>query len=162
MIRRGGLPDLPFQRNLLRHAYHWRVNVYETEIPVSRYVDRWGRVGDAAVIALEDGRPVGAAWYRLYPEGAPGYGFVDAETPELTIAVVPGKRGHGYGTELLDGLLERARGEGHAQISLSVQKDSEQEAFYARHGFERVADRGTAVTMLRSLDQPPGEEPPRL
>jgi len=151
MIRRGGVPDLPFLRNLLRHAYHWRVNVYETEIPVARYVDRWGRDGDAAVIALEEGRPVGAAWYRLYPERAPGYGFVDEATPELTIAVVPGKRGRGYGTELLDGLLERARAEGHPQVSLSVQKDSDQEAFYAQHGFERVSEQGAAVTMVARL-----------
>jgi GNAT superfamily N-acetyltransferase len=152
MIRRGGLPDLPFLRNLLRHAYHWRVNVYETEIPVARYVDRWGRPGDAAVIALEEeGRPVGAAWYRLYPEGAPGYGFVDVGTPELTIAVVPGMRGRGFGTELLDALLARARDEGYPQVSLSVQKDSDQEAFYAAHGFARVEERGNAVTMLARL-----------
>jgi GNAT superfamily N-acetyltransferase len=151
MIRRGGLPDLPFLRNLLRHAYHWRVNVYETEIPVSRYVDRWGRAGDAAVIALDEGRPVGAAWFRLYPERSPGYGFVDEQTPELTIAVVPGKRGRGFGTELLAALLERARAEGHTQLSLSVQADSDQEAFYAAHGFERVAVKGAAATMLARL-----------
>lgn len=151
MIRRGGVPDLPFLRNLLRHAYHWRVNVYETEIPVSRYVDRWGRAGDTVVIALDESRPVGAAWYRLYPESAPGYGFVDEQTPELTIAIVPGKRGRGFGTELLEALLERARGEGYAQISLSVQKDSDQEAFYAQHGFERAADKGNAATMVARL-----------
>ncbi len=151
MVRRGGVPDLPFLRNLLRHAYHWRVNVYETEIPLSRYVDRWGRPGDAAVIALEEGRPVGAAWYRLYPESAPGYGFVDAETPELTIAVVPGKRGRGFGGELLDALVERARADGFARLSLSVQRDSEQEAFYTGHGFARVGGDESAVTMLAQL-----------
>jgi GNAT superfamily N-acetyltransferase len=149
-IRRGGLPDVPFQRDLLRHAYHWRVNAFETEIPVSRYVDRWGRPGDAAVIATEQGRPVGAAWYRLYP--APGYGFVDAQTPELTIAVVPSKRGRGVGRELLQALLERARSEGHERISLNVQRDSDQEAFYARNGFERVREEADgAVTMVARL-----------
>lgn len=153
MIRRGGHPDVPFLRNMLRHAYHWRVNALETEIPASRYVERWGRKGDAALIALEEGRPIGAAWYRLYPESAPGYGFVDAETPELTIAVVPSKRGHGVGKELLDALLERARGEGYGQISLNVRRDSSEEQFYARHGFERHgedSDSG-AVTMLARL-----------
>ena len=152
MIRRGGYPDVPFLRNLLRHAYHWRVNLGAAEIPIARYVDRWGRPGDTAVIALDEGRPVGAAWFRLYPEGAPGYGFVDAQTPELTIAVVPSKRGKGIGGELLEGLLERARAAGHAQISLSVQRDSDQEAFYARHGFERVReDEGGAVAMRKTL-----------
>ena len=153
MIRRGGLPDVPFLKAMLRHAYHWRVNAWEAEIPASRYVDRWGRHGDTAVIALDDeGRPVGAAWFRLYPEGAPGYGFVDAQTPELTIAVVPSMRGKGIGGELLEGLLDRARAGGYAQISLSVQRDSDQEAFYARHGFERVReDGGGAATMVKPL-----------
>ncbi|HET8607089.1 MAG TPA: GNAT family N-acetyltransferase [Gaiellaceae bacterium] len=152
MIRRGGHPDLPFLRGLLRHAYHWRVNIDAAEIPIGRYVDRWGRPGDAAVIALEDGRPVGAAWFRLYPEGAPGYGFLDAATPELTIAVVPSKRGKGFGGELLEGLLERARAGGHERISLSVERDSDQERFYERHGFERAReDEGGAVTMAKRL-----------
>jgi GNAT superfamily N-acetyltransferase len=151
MIRRGGQPDVPFLRNLLRHAYHWRVNVLDVDIPVARYADRWGRAGDTAVIALEDSRPIGAAWFRLYPEVAPGYGFVDEATPELTVAVVPSKRGHGIGTELLDGLLDQARDAGHPQISLSVQRDSEQEQFYAHHGFERVGGDDRAVTMLRRL-----------
>ena len=43
----------------------------------SRYVRGWGRPGDTAVIALEGGFPVGAAWYRLFPASEPGYGFVD-------------------------------------------------------------------------------------
>ena len=151
MIRRGGQLDVPFLRNMLRHAYHWRVTEGEAEIPASRYVERWGRRGDAAVIALEEGRPIGAAWYRLYPQSAPGYGFVDAETPELTIAVVPSKRGHGTGKELLEGLVERAHSEGYAQISLNVRRDSNEEAFYARHGFERHREEAGAVTMLRRL-----------
>ena len=152
MIRRGGLPDVPFLKAMLRHAYHWRVNAWEAEIPASRYVDRWGRHGDTAVIALDDeGRPVGAAWYRLHPESAPGYGFVDAQTPELTIAVVPSKRGHGVGAELLEALLDRARADGHERISLNVRRDSSEQAFYARHGFEPASSDDGAVTMVKSL-----------
>ena len=152
MIRRGGQPDVPFLRALLRHAYHWRVNLGEADIPASRYVDRWGRMGDTVVVAVDDeNHRLGAAWFRLYPPGSPGYGFVDQQTPELTIAVVPAKRGKGVGGELLEALLERARAAGHAQISLSVQAESPQEAFYGRHGFERVDEDGGAVTMLKRL-----------
>src|SRR5206468_11001958 len=98
---------------MLTHAYNWRVNVLDAEIPLSRYVENWGRPGDVALIATEGGHPIGAAWFRLFGKPAPGYGFVDEATPELTVAVVPSRRKHGVGKELVDELLLRAAAEGH-------------------------------------------------
>ncbi|HKU59502.1 MAG TPA: GNAT family N-acetyltransferase [Gaiellaceae bacterium] len=138
-------------RAMLTHAYHWHVAGLETDIPLTRYVDGWGRTGDAAVIAADGANRTGAAWFRRFTEASPGYGFVDAETPELTIAVVPSMRRHGLGQQLLDALLERAQAEGVAQISLSVQKASDAVAFYERNGFTAVGERGNALTMLRRL-----------
>jgi GNAT superfamily N-acetyltransferase len=151
MLRKGSQADVQFMRAMLAHAYHWHVAGLETEIPLARYVDRWGRPGDVAVIAAEGPNPVGAAWFRRFPASAPGYGFVDEETPELTIAVVPSKRKHGVGQELLDGLLERARTEGVAQLSLSVERGSPAVAFYERNGFSAVGGTDRAVTMVRAL-----------
>ena len=75
MIRPGTPQDARFLRDMLRHAYYWRSgNEDETGLHPMRYVENWGRPGDAAVIALDDGFPVGAAWYRLFKEGVPGYG----------------------------------------------------------------------------------------
>jgi GNAT superfamily N-acetyltransferase len=139
-------------RDMLRHAYYWRWHDPELEdLPVGRYVDRWGRPGDTAVILIERFRPVGAAWYRLFRESAPGYGFVDEDTPELTIAVVPSCRGKGFGAELLTALLDRARADGYGQISLSVEADSPAVKLYERHGFETVAERGEACVMVADL-----------
>ena len=45
MIRRGGAQDIPFLRSMLPHAYNFHVNVLETDVPVARYVDGWGREG---------------------------------------------------------------------------------------------------------------------
>jgi len=151
MIRRGSQSDVQFMRAMLAHAYHWHVAGLETEIPLARYVDRWGRPGDVAVVAAEGPNPVGAAWFRRFSADEPGYGFVDESTPELTIAVVPSKRKHGVGQELLDALLDRARADGVAQISLSVEADSPAVAFYERNGFAETGQRGDAVTMLRTL-----------
>jgi ribosomal protein S18 acetylase RimI-like enzyme len=151
MIRRGSQADVPFMRSMLTHAYHWRVAGLETPIPLSRYVDGWGRPGDVAVVAAEGANRVGAAWFRRFGAAAPGYGFVDEATPELTIAVVPSRRRHGVGQELLDALLGRARAEGVGALSLSVQKDSAAVAFYERNGFERVGERDGALTMVRRL-----------
>jgi ribosomal protein S18 acetylase RimI-like enzyme len=151
MIRRGGHGDVPFMRSMLAHAYHWRVNVLDTEIPLARYAENWGRPGDVALIATETGHRVGAAWFRLFRATAPGYGFIDEDTPELTIAVVPSRRKHGVGRELMDELLKRAAEEGHDAISLSVEKDSPAVSFYERQGFERVGESRGAVTMRRAL-----------
>src|SRR5207302_11447714 len=90
MIRRGGQQDVPFMRDMLRHAYYWRWADPELlDLPVGRYVDRWGRPGDTALVIIQRFQPVGAAWYRLFKASEPGYGFLDEQTPELTIAVGP-------------------------------------------------------------------------
>ena len=153
MIRPAGPQDVPFLRDMLRHAYYWRVDkVSETgEPPVRRYVERWGRFGDTALIAIQDFQRVGAAWFRLFKSDNAGYGFGDEETPELSIAIVPSKRGTGLGSELLDALLARARADGYHAISLSVEEDSPAVGLYERHGFARVGTDDGALTMRADL-----------
>jgi ribosomal protein S18 acetylase RimI-like enzyme len=138
---------------MLRHAYYWRSR--SGEMPVTRYVNGWGRRGDRSVIAIDDFHPVGAAWYRLYPEGEPGFGFVDPEAPELTIGVVPARRGKGIGSELLDALLDRARAEGFKRISLSVEKKSPAVHLYESRGFKAVRENEDFV-MAADLSGTPG------
>ena len=154
MIRRAGPQDVPFLRDMLRHAYYWRVDkVSESgEPPVQRYVERWGRPGDTALIAIQDFQPVGAAWYRLFKSDNAGYGFVDEATPELSIAVVPSRRGSGLGSELLEALLAQARADGFEALSLSVEKESPAVGLYARHGFEPVREEDGALTMRVDLE----------
>ena len=101
VIRRGGQQDVPFMRSLLTHAYNWHVNRLDATIPVGRYIDGWGRAVDTALLAVEGGHRIGAGWFRLFRESAPGYGFVDAQTPELTIVVVPSRQGEGIGATSL-------------------------------------------------------------
>jgi len=154
VIRRGGRQDVRFLRDMLHHAYYWRERSPGDGLgPVARYVKGWGRPGDTVLIAIEDGFPVGAGWYRLFREDAPGYGFVDDQTPELAIAVVPSRRGRGVGDALLTALCERAQAEGHRALSLSVERsNSALVSFYEKHGFRRVhEDGGDSVTMRREL-----------
>ena len=74
---------------------------------------------------------------------------MDEETPELTIAVVPSKRGHGTGAELLEALLEQARADGFSRISLSAEPG--QTGFYEQHGFREVRREDGTVTMVADL-----------
>jgi ribosomal protein S18 acetylase RimI-like enzyme len=143
VIRPGGTADVRFLRDMLRHAYYWR-----SAAP-----------GDAAVIAIERTGPVGAAWYRLFAASEAGYGFVDEETPELSIAVVPGRRGRGYGDELLTALLERARKSGFERVSLSVEPDNPALKLYERHGFRQVGEKGGSLTMVAELSDGPDAAP---
>jgi GNAT superfamily N-acetyltransferase len=149
MLRPVGHGDVRFLRDLLRHAYHWRLNE-DPDLPVFRYVANWGRPGDAGVIAFDGRGAYGAAWYRLFPEDEPGFGFVDEQTPELTIAVVPSRRGQGVGAELLEALLVQAKEDGLAALSLSAEK--EQTALYERLGFVPIRETGRTVTMRRTFD----------
>ena len=143
---------MPFLRDMLHHAYYWRENSPEMEdLPVARYVSGWGRPGDASVIAIEGHFSVGAAWYRLFKASDPGYGFVDEETPELSIAVVPSRRGHGLGSELLEALLVRAREDGFSKLSLSVEPDNPALKLYEKHGFHKVGESGGSWTMVTEL-----------
>jgi GNAT superfamily N-acetyltransferase len=147
VIRRGAHADVTFMRSMLAHAYHWRVAGLDAPIPLARYIENWGREGDVAVIAMEHGHRIGAAWLRRFPASAPGYAFVDEQTAELTISVVPSRRRHGLGQELLDALLERAREAGWKAVSLSVEAESPAVAFYERNGFEEVGESHGGLTM---------------
>ena len=135
---------------MLRHAYYARWGS-EADVPLERYVAGWGRRGDDAVVAIDEFQPVGAAWFRLFDADEPGYGFVDENTPELTIAIVPSRRGKGLGEQLLTSLLDRAREEGFARISLSVEADNPAIRLYEQHGFTRVGDRAGALVMSAEL-----------
>ena len=148
MLRPVEARDVRFLRDMLRHAYYWRIDE-DVERPVYRYVRNWGRKGDAGVIALEGAHAYGAAWYRLFTADEPGFGFVDQSTPELTIAVVPSRRGKGAGKELLEALVELAAADGHGAVSLST--DPGHVGWYERFGFEQVGETPHAVTMLGPL-----------
>ncbi len=129
--------------------------------------ENWGRPGDLALIATldhEHDEPegaggarvgvrrhraiIGAAWYRLYPAEAPGYGFVAEEIPELSVAVEPEYRGMGVGTALLRALISRATEVGYRAVSLSVDARNPALRLYERLGFLVVKSEGNPTMLL--------------
>ena len=118
----------------------------------AHYAIRWGRAGDAGVVALDAGRPVGAAWYRRFDAADPGYGFLDERTPELSIGVAGSHRGRGIGGRLLDAVIDRARRDRIDRVCLSVETDNPAARLYERHGFVVVTHEGGAWTMARTVD----------
>jgi GNAT superfamily N-acetyltransferase len=151
VIRRGNRQDVRFLRDMLRHAFYWRSGGTVEDASLWRYVSGWGRRGDAAVIGLESGFPIGAAWYRLFPRDEPGFGFVDEQTPEMAIAVVPSRRGRGIGSELLESLVDLAKEQGYGGLSLSVADESPAMHVFAKQGFEKVEQTDGSWTMRLNL-----------
>jgi GNAT superfamily N-acetyltransferase len=145
VIREAGPEDLPFLREML---YEASFAMEEPKPPrdaieqaqIIRYISDWGRPGDRALLAEVDRRAAGAAWYRLFPETDPGYGFVDARTPELSMAVAPRERGRGVGRALLERLVDQASRDGFDALSLSVARSNvAARRLYESCGFEIVA-----------------------
>lgn len=146
-IRPATHEDDGFLREMLYEAAAWnpdwpreRMIAALADPMLERYHRDWGREGDAGVIAELDRQPVGAAWYRLFTDEQPGYGFVDEKTPELGIAVVPLHRRKGIGETLLRALMVQAREEGFQALSLSVAVHNRSRMMYERAGFERVRE----------------------
>jgi ribosomal protein S18 acetylase RimI-like enzyme len=157
-IRRAGLEDEPFLSKMLYEATMWRPGprrlsreevLFLPEIAV--YIGGWGRSGDVGLVAEGNGgEPIGAAWYRFFSEEAHGFGFVNAETPEITIAVREDRRGRGIGGALLDELITQARERRIPALSLSVEPDNPALRLYERASF-RVVRRDKVLTMVRDL-----------
>jgi len=151
-----GAADQTFLDELLYHA----VYVAPGQAPppreilddpsLSRYVAGYGREGDVGYKAVdrESGEAVGAVWVRVFSAEAPGYGFVDASVPELSIALMPGWRGRGIGTALMKRLLAGPAGE--SSISLSVSEGKPAQRLYERMGFVVMKKEGSSLTMMRS------------
>ena len=97
-------------------------------------------------------RHLGAAWYRLHPEEAPGYGFISSTIPELTIGVCADARGQGIGQALLQAFIALAQSQGYAALSLSVDRNNPARHLYERFGFcdaEVSAKGDTSVTLIK-------------
>lgn len=102
---------------------------------LQRYVAGWGRHGDIGVIAEADGDIAGAAWLRLFAESdRDDPAFIDARTPELAVAVLPGLDGRGTGTRLLTTLFDLARPI-HPAVVLTVREANPAVRLYERLGF---------------------------
>jgi ribosomal protein S18 acetylase RimI-like enzyme len=90
---------------------------------------------------------------RLFDEFDPGDGFVDSETPELGIAIVPQYRGRGTGNVLLNEMFNEATQMGYQAVSLSVDPNNPAVRSYTRLGFIKVGVWGTSWTMVKRLSR---------
>ena len=152
-------------RSMLAHAYHWRVAGFEADIPLSRYTESWGRPGDLALIAMEGGHPIGAAWLRRFTAAARGLRLRrrgDARADDRGRAVTPASRRSARSCSTRCS-SRRAR-PGYQGISLSV----EHELGGRRRSTSETASSRSATSTARSQcsssfrSQRFAEPPPRI
>jgi ribosomal protein S18 acetylase RimI-like enzyme len=158
LVRPDAAADHDFLAAILLDAAFWRPGQVRPPLAaalrdpmLARYLDGWGRAGDAGLVAVRGSERLGAAMHRLFDPERPGYGFVGAGIPEVTIGVVAAERGQGVGTALLRGLIREARDRGYPALSLSVEFDNAALRLYQRLGFRRVGGVDNAWTMLVDL-----------
>jgi GNAT superfamily N-acetyltransferase len=155
-LRGAAQTDAMFLGDMLVEAANWRAGGVRprhevlTSVDHRRYLAGWKRPSDDGLVATgEDDLPVGAAWYRVLPQDDPGFGFIGVAVPELIIGVHPLWRARGVGRSLLRGVVRLAGAQGHARISLSVERDNFARNLYRAEGFAVVGEGVTRNTMVR-------------
>lgn len=140
-LRRTLAEDEPFLWHMLFYASHSndepdiQPEDIRSDPDLVGYIEGWKRAGMTGVVAESAREPVGAAWLRsLADADRINPVFVDLETPELAVAVVPGWEGRGIGTALIEALLAEATGSFPA-IVLSSRADNPAVSLYRRLGF---------------------------
>lgn len=158
-LRPATTDDADLLTDLIAVAVNWtgeervRTQDVAADPHLARYVAGWRRAGDLGVVATDDdGVALGAAWVRLLPADAPGWGFVAADVPELSVAVLAPARGRGVGSAVLDACLAAVRAAGHRAVSLSVEDGNDRaRGSYERRGFRVVGRVGGSDTLLLDL-----------
>jgi ribosomal protein S18 acetylase RimI-like enzyme len=121
---------------------------------IADYVEGWSRSGDGGVIAVIDGEPAGACWFRRFTAAHPGYGFIAEDVPGLGLGVVPELRRRGLGAALLAATVDLSRVQGARAISLSVsERNAVARRLYDRAGFIVVGRQGDSLSMRLDLDE---------
>lgn len=146
-------------RDFLRDMFYEAVFVPEGEEkppfdvidePVlQKYTYNWMLPTDMGLVVELDGEPVGMFWARLFSVEAPGYGYVDDHTPEVSMAIKPEWQGQGIGKVLMVQALNALREQGHAKVSLSVSKANKRAVgLYRSMGFTIVSENQEDYVMV--------------
>lgn len=156
--RRIQTTEHPFLKEMLYQALHvpegaapFPRSILE-EPSIVKYISDWGsKANDIAIVAVVKQQIVGAIWGRLFTIEKRGYGFMNDQTPEISMAILSEFRGQGIGTSLLTSIEKEYLKLGINSLSLSVDKANRAKQLYERNGYVFYEDGGTAVTLYKDL-----------
>lgn len=124
--------------------------INEPELNV--YIKDFGQKNDFCYVAEIENELIGAIWIRQFTENEKGYGFVNSETPELSMAVTQKYRGNGIGKLMLDKMLNKLAELNFNQVSLSVDNRNFAYNFYKKNNFVEINSEKNSIKMLRKLN----------
>ncbi len=152
--------EIPFLKEMLYEALY----IPEGQAPfppsildspeISKYIKNWGeKQGDVAIVLESEGELIAAIWGRKFEVSEKSYGFIDEQTPEISMAVKAGFRNKGIGTKLIELISEEYHKLNYSALSLSVDKLNPAQKLYERMGFSFFEESSTAITMKKDLQQ---------
>jgi ribosomal protein S18 acetylase RimI-like enzyme len=157
IIRKLRFDDYPYLEDFLYEAIY----VHEGDVIPDKsiifypklysYVKDFGQEHDLGFIIEANYKPVGAIWTRLFSEEERGYGFVDNQTPELSMAINSNFRNQGFGRKLLEKMFLKLHESGYKKVSLSVDKRNFAYQLYQKFGFQEHQIEGNTVVMVKNL-----------
>lgn len=115
------------------------------------YISDFGREGDICFVAESEGELIGAAWSRLFNANSKGYGWINENTPEISMAVVEKYRNLGVGYQLLKALTDEMKSQGFESVSLSVDLANYAYPFYKKFGFIDYELTESSSLMIKNL-----------
>jgi len=151
IIRQGTTEDVPFLKDMLFEAIFWNKDVERPNIDeffknqiINKQIEYWGRDGDRSLIAEIENNRIGIAWYRLWNDLDPMFGFIDSNSPAVGISVCNDYRSKGIGRTLMTKLIDVANKDGYSALSLSVEPKNFARMLYKSLGFIKVGKAGTS------------------
>ena len=111
------------------------------------YISDFGKKDDICYVAEVEGKVVGAVWTRILND----YGYIDDETPSLSISILKEYRNLGIGTELMKQIILALKEKGYKQVSLSVQKVNNAVRMYKKVGFGIIHENEKDYIMVCKL-----------
>jgi len=119
---------------------------------IRKYIKDWNqKEDDLAIVGVKDDELIGAIWGRKFRKENKGYGFIDEDTPEISMAVRPEYRNRGIGTILINQIETKYLEMGISKLSLSVDKLNPAKKLYTRCGYRLYEEQETSITMVKQM-----------
>ena len=119
----------------------------------NKYIDKFGKEDDYALVWEKDGQIAGLAWTRLFDESNKGFGYVSDDTLELTVSILPGYNVQKISAELIEVISNELRIRDYKRVSVSVSENDELLDVYKKYDFiEKEKQEDNRVLLVKELN----------